>query len=814
MPLFTKSEKQGLWPLATKGPDEENCIEYVQSALQLATFYLVLTTFSKSSAEVDDFARDFLYRINSVRNSNTEQTRRVVFICHSLGGLLFKQALVLCNNGQNYRHLLERIHGIVFMGTPHRGSDIAFWASYAGNLINAVSFGTRTNKDLLGVLRKDSSFLGSLSQKFVLQSRFMHILSFYETERFPMLNCRIVEKGSAHLSVSNEILLPIKADHRTMCHFSDPASQKWISFSSAVMNLARANTETTATLDPRLPRHREEMNKWLDPLPMVDDYNRIRDLRLANTCQWINQEPKFLAWRSSSCRNAALWLRGPPGCGKSTLAASIIDQLSADQPTAYFFCNVEDPDRSNFTRVLKTLTWQLVLKKPHLADGIYDIYLETAGAATPIESYKRALARILKDGEPCYVVIDGLDECHGKHCDISKAMFHISSHAKLLVVSRWVTWIEQCFPLGSMTSTLDIVTTHTSRDISLFVDSKTQELDLDPELVDKLSILLIAKANGMFLWVKLTIEYLSQQATLEDTIEALKDLPKDLEALYERLVRRLQELPQSRYELACKLIQWTFSSLRPLSLEQLKIALSITPGDNRKKYPNNVLNLEKFVRKSCSPLLELDEAKGTVRFVHASAVDFFSRSTRPASHFKFMESEQLTFIPKVTTPYCASVCLPYLSIEDIEFVPEDRDPRVYNRNLDKHLARYPFLQYCVLNWWKHLSLPQSGPDPTTEALGNAIQSFTSSQNVLCGGCNCFNFLMDFMKKKAPKQLSSDLQNRHMPGDSLTRILSSIISGLPRVVCSPAGNAGEQRSLLMETIRRRLELLHSSTSSML
>jgi hypothetical protein len=233
---------------------------------------------------------------------------------------------------------------------------------------------------------------------------------------------------------------------------------------------------------------------------------------------------------------------------------------------------------------------------------------------------------------------------------------------------------------------------------------------------------------------------LSQQATLEDTIEALKNLPKDLEALYERLVRRLQELPQSRYKLACKLIQWTFSSLRPLSLEQLKIALSITPGDNRQKYPNNILNLEKFVRESCSPLLELDEAKGTVRFVHASAVDFFSRSTRPASHFKFMEGEEPAFTPEVTNPYCASVCLTYLSIEDIEFVPEDRDPRVYNRNLDKHLARYPFLQYCVLNWWKHLSLPQSGPGPTREALGNTIRSFTSSQKCIVRWMQLFQLL--------------------------------------------------------------------------
>jgi hypothetical protein len=47
--------------------------------------------FSKSSAEVDDFARDFLHRANSARQSSTEQKRPMVFICHSLGGILFKQ---------------------------------------------------------------------------------------------------------------------------------------------------------------------------------------------------------------------------------------------------------------------------------------------------------------------------------------------------------------------------------------------------------------------------------------------------------------------------------------------------------------------------------------------------------------------------------------------------------------------------------------------------------------------------------------------------------------------------------------------------
>jgi hypothetical protein len=47
--------------------------------------------FSKSSAEVDDFARDFLHRVKSVRFSDIERVRPILFICHSLGGILFKQ---------------------------------------------------------------------------------------------------------------------------------------------------------------------------------------------------------------------------------------------------------------------------------------------------------------------------------------------------------------------------------------------------------------------------------------------------------------------------------------------------------------------------------------------------------------------------------------------------------------------------------------------------------------------------------------------------------------------------------------------------
>jgi hypothetical protein len=68
---------------------------------------------------------------------------------------------------------------------------------------------------------------------------------------------KIVEKESVHLNVSNDMFLPIKADHGTMCHFSDPTSQKWISFSTAIVKLVRASTEATASLEPPLRKSRD-----------------------------------------------------------------------------------------------------------------------------------------------------------------------------------------------------------------------------------------------------------------------------------------------------------------------------------------------------------------------------------------------------------------------------------------------------------------------------------------------------------------------------------------------------------------------------
>ena len=53
--------------------------------------YDAVVAFSKSSGEVDDFARILLQRVKSVRSPAEAHSRPLYFICHSLGGIVVKQ---------------------------------------------------------------------------------------------------------------------------------------------------------------------------------------------------------------------------------------------------------------------------------------------------------------------------------------------------------------------------------------------------------------------------------------------------------------------------------------------------------------------------------------------------------------------------------------------------------------------------------------------------------------------------------------------------------------------------------------------------
>ena len=72
--------------------------------------------------------------------------RPLVFIGHSLGGLLVKQLL---RHGREYgdpswRRIADQTRGIVFLSTPHSGSDITSWVEHLGS----ATMGTASMREL------------------------------------------------------------------------------------------------------------------------------------------------------------------------------------------------------------------------------------------------------------------------------------------------------------------------------------------------------------------------------------------------------------------------------------------------------------------------------------------------------------------------------------------------------------------------------------------------------------------------------------------------------------------------------------------
>ena len=70
------------------------------------------------------------------------------------------------------------------MGTPHRGGDLAYWATYLANILNIALLGTRSNPRLLVDLQKNSPALADISKQFVERGQELDILTPFEQERY------------------------------------------------------------------------------------------------------------------------------------------------------------------------------------------------------------------------------------------------------------------------------------------------------------------------------------------------------------------------------------------------------------------------------------------------------------------------------------------------------------------------------------------------------------------------------------------------------------------------------------------------------
>ncbi|KAI1173091.1 Alpha/Beta hydrolase protein [Nemania sp. FL0916] len=178
---------------------------------------------SMAAGTIRDVARTMFMELRNKREEPEHEGYKdipIIFIAHSLGGIVIKQALVLAEQSpRDFPGMTEHTRGIVFFGTPHRGADAANWAAMAGRIGGAVL--PRFSFRYLELLKRNSEGLYRVSEDFKhLASRY-EIVSFYEEHAYNRLWGKvIVDKNSAVMSLQHEEDMMLSGTHTSMCRFS------------------------------------------------------------------------------------------------------------------------------------------------------------------------------------------------------------------------------------------------------------------------------------------------------------------------------------------------------------------------------------------------------------------------------------------------------------------------------------------------------------------------------------------------------------------------------------------------------------------
>ena len=145
---------------------------------------------------------------------------------------------------------------------------------------------------------------------------------------------------------------------------------------------------------------------------------------------------------------------------------------------------------------------------------------------------------------------------------------------------------------------------YTATDISTYVESRLSidhlgsQLSLNQEQLRKISNQVAGKAFGVFIWVRLVMDLVTDDIRDGTPFEAIEDrilsMPEELEDLYRHTVRRIE--PKYLHE-AYVMLQIAFCSVSPLHLSTFIAVTECNLDDQIRSYKNTLPNLTMDMRR-------------------------------------------------------------------------------------------------------------------------------------------------------------------------------------------------------------------------
>ncbi|KEY73755.1 hypothetical protein S7711_10189 [Stachybotrys chartarum IBT 7711] len=382
-----------------------------------------LTTGS-SFQSISDIGLGFVHQLRA-GGWNLALSKPIIFLAHSLGGLVLKEALIqLADRNASITGVLMKFRGAIMFGVPSLGM-------HQTHLISMVE--GQANENLVQDLscKNGSSYLRQLNKSFegISFTRTAKIFWAYETKESKtvvkladgswdrngppeiLVNPDSATSHRNRDSKSKWFTVPINEDHTNMVKFtrgsanlgtvvslvadlcgvqSDPLQSSWFagldSHPGPHGNLLVHDPETPSVLgeaslaqDDRILERLSNIFSSLEELhfeiesPELDFRVDQIENPFQGTFRWIYDLPSFCEWLQRG--SGLFWIHGKPGSGKSTLMKFIFKsrqtwellhdwtRTSYEVTAAFFFHHRGTSLQRSFEGVLRSLVIQVL--SPH-----------------------------------------------------------------------------------------------------------------------------------------------------------------------------------------------------------------------------------------------------------------------------------------------------------------------------------------------------------------------------------------------------------------------------------------------------------------
>uniref|UniRef100_A0A0W0FZH6 Nephrocystin 3-like N-terminal domain-containing protein n=1 Tax=Moniliophthora roreri TaxID=221103 RepID=A0A0W0FZH6_MONRR len=366
---------------------------------------------------------------------------------------------------------------------------------------------------------------------------------------------------------------------------------------------------------------------WISSLPYQEYHNHHKRDVLQGTGSWLLEDQVYKDWKNSN-NSSLLWLHGIPGAGKSKLVSIVVKDLQqsfrddVSSRLAFFYCSRDtaEPERSRPNHVIASLARQLSSTpiSGSLLEPAILIHKEHSqrNKQIPDREGESLLRQLVGVHEAPYIVIDAIDECdYATRHELLRIVVGLLDGAnnnlvKILIASRDDQDIVNTlhhFP------SIRITSERNGRDISKFVKKQTEILISEGRLLrdiaekeqlkEMITCKLIERANGMFRWVSLQLEFLCGFKSESD-------------------IRKRLEMQCNERIIGETIFAWLLVGQRILHTSTFLAAISANPMRwMHSEEPPEEVNAEE-VLAICRNLVVRDKALDTFRFAHPSVREF------------------------------------------------------------------------------------------------------------------------------------------------------------------------------------------------